>query len=113
MCLATIDVEMKDSVLCEQGHELKGSGGIVYSGVEHEWAGASGNDRVRHEVEASRWVKVGGKDEPLTGDVEIGIRCNECPWEKVANFELPYFQRLLLRLEAGRVVLMERVTVPQ
>jgi hypothetical protein len=113
MCLATIDVKMKDSVLCERGHELKGSGGIVYLGVEHEWAGASGNERVRHEVEGARWVKIGVEGKLLTGAVEIGIRCHECPWEKVAGFELPYFQRLLLKLEAGKIVSMERVAWPQ
>jgi len=111
MCLATINVKMKDSVLCERGHELKGSYGIVYEGIEHEWA--SNNSRVRYEVEASRWVKIGGKDEPLTGDVEIGIYCSRCPKDKVSGFEMERFERLLLKVEAGKVVLMERVTVPQ
>jgi len=111
MCLATIDVKMKDSVFCERGHDLRGSYGIVYEGVGHEWA--SHNSRVRYEVEGARWVKIGGKDEPLTGDVEIGIYCSRCPKDKVFGLEMERFERLLLKVEVGKIVLMKRVSEPQ
>lgn len=111
MCLATIDVKMKDSVLCERGHELKGSYGIVYEGIEHEWA--SHNSRVRYEVEGAQWIKIGGEDKSLTGNVEVGIYCSQCPKDKVFGLEMERFERLLLKVEANKIVLMERVTVPQ